>query len=264
MMAAATCPGCRGEIPASDLNMTEGVGLCRGCDRLWRLAQLVGGPSVDGSSGDEALPADLNPPGGCSVKELGDGRVFSSSCRGGPGGFFLIFALFWNSVISIFVITAAASLYEHIIGPPPSWFPFTQSTQLEDGGSDAGSMPLGMTIGLCVFLIPFVLIGGVTATLAVVSLVGRNEVTVRGGRGEVFTGVGPIGWRRRFDARAVQSVRMREAGSTTNGRRDKQIVIEADRTVKVGVLLSERRRTWLCAVLQRELGGKKGLRRAND
>jgi hypothetical protein len=65
--------------------------------------------------------------------------------------------------------------------------------------------------------------------------------------------VGPIGWTRRFSTDLVTSVRVTDSGSSTNNKPNKHIVIESDKTVKLGVMLSDRRRRWLAGVLRRVL-----------
>ena len=226
--------------------MKEGVGLCRACDKLWRLGEIAA--DAEDAAGDAV--AEEAPPSGCELRDLGNEVVVRATSRGGSGFFFLFFTLFWNSIVSIFVLIAAGSLYAHIIGPLPSWFPFTSTS---GKGQSANNMPLGMTIGLCVFLIPFVLVGAGTAIAAALGLAGHYRVTLRGEVGEVFTGVGPIGWTRRFDASAVKSVKIKTADSETNNKPNKEIVIEADRTVKFGVMLNERRRQWMVGVVRRLL-----------
>ena len=255
VMAMVSCPTCHAAIATDDLNMKEGVALCRACDRMWRLGEIAHDP--EDAAADEV--SEETPPSGCELNDLGNAVVIRAACRGGSGLFFLFFTLFWNSIVSVFVLLAVGSLYTHIVGPLPSWFPFTGTS---GKGKSANNMPLGMTIGLCVFLIPFVLVGVGTAMAAVLGLAGHYRVTLRGVEGEAFTGVGPIGWTRRFDASTVKSVKIKYADSETNDKPNKEIVIDADRTVKFGVMLTERRRQWMVGVVRRLLmpGAARGTR----
>ncbi len=246
-MPDVLCPRCSRVIPVDDLNIAEGVGLCRGCNGLWRLAELAQDPE-DGQS-DRAVESG-GIPSGCRLEDDGRETMVRATCRGPMGCFFLAFSLFWNSITSVFVAVAAGSLYQHVIGPLPSWFPTFAGSK--KGGLSAG-MSLGMTIGLCVFLIPFVAVGIGTFLAAAMGLLGRVEVRLREGRGTVFTGIGPLGLRRGFDATLVREVRVRLSKSETNGKPDRSIVIEADNRVELGGMLTEPRRRWMAGVLRKIL-----------
>lgn len=248
------CPACNSTIANTDINIAEGVALCRACDKLWKLRQLAADPE-DGAA-DAA--ANAPPPSGCSIRDqthnFSSETVISASCRGGTGCFFAFFATFWNSITWIFVTIAAGGLYANLVGPLPSWYPMSNSTVKSGSTSTTvAAMPLGMAIFLALFITPFVLIGLGTAAAAVLGLFGRVQVTLRGQEATVFTGVGHIGWNRRFAADTVRDVRIKESGSSTNNKPNKHIVIDADKTVKVGVLLSDARLRWLAGVLRRVL-----------
>lgn len=244
------CPTCHQPISPEEINITEGVGLCHTCDKLWRLRELAADPEDAAAK----LAATDSPPSGCRIRDLGSHTVITVSCRGALGCFFLFFATFWNSIVSFFLCAALGGLYTNLVGPLPTWYPGA-NTQIQSGSQTAtpNTMPLGMVIGLLCFLIPFVLVGIGTAIAAIMGLVGRVTITLRGQEATAFTGVGPIGWRRRFDASSVRTVRIRESGSSTNDQPNKHIVIEADKTVKIGLLLSDKRRRWLAGVLSRVL-----------
>jgi hypothetical protein len=245
-----TCPSCNSTIPNADINIAEGVALCRTCDKLWKLRDLAADPEEGAADAAASAP----PPSGCSIQDLGSETVISASCRGGTGCFFAFFATFWNSITWIFVTIAAGGLYTNLIGPLPSWYPMSNSTVKSGSTSTTvAAMPLNMAIFLALFITPFVLIGIGTAAAAVLGLFGRVQITLRGQDATVFTGVGPIGWTRRFNADTVRDVRIKESGSSTNNKPNKHIVIDADKTVKVGVLLSDARLRWLAGVLRRVL-----------
>jgi hypothetical protein len=253
-MSGITCPQCNSIIPEDDINVREGVGLCRTCDKVWRLAELaeeaVGPEEV---ITDAAMPDAL--PSGCWLRDSGTEVVVGARCRSGAGFFFLVFSLFWNSIVSIFVLIAAASLYQRLIGPLPAWFPAPLATGSGSSrhGSPGSNMPLGMTLFLCIFLIPFVLVGLGTFVGAMVGLIGKAEVRIRGSEGVAFTGVGSLGWKRRFEADLVRSVKIGDAGSTTNNKPDRAVIIESNARVKIGAMLSDQRRRWMAGALRKLL-----------
>src|SRR5256885_1368490 len=98
-MATNTCPACGQPITADDINIQEGVGLCRACGKLSRLGDIADQPAVDAN-------APATPPAGCSFEEpMEGGAVVRASLRS-PGGAVTALAvcLFWNGIVSVFVL----------------------------------------------------------------------------------------------------------------------------------------------------------------
>lgn len=245
-MAAMTpnlCPKCGGAIAVDDINIREGVGLCRSCGKLSRLAEIADAPAIDPKTIDA-------PPPGCMLEERpGGARLVKASMRSvGTAAGLLFVCLFWNGIVSVFVLIALAGLYTHFIGPLPQWFPAPGSGSGTNGNVGA-NMPLGMTLFLCVFLIPFVTVGLLIFGSFLTCLMGRVEVLVDGTIGRVRTGFGPFNWTRRFDPTKVKRVSEGFTSYQENGRSKPVIQIEADRTVKLGSLLEEGRRAWMMGVL---------------
>ena len=251
-MAAVICLECGDEIGPDDVNVGEGVAYCRGCGSLSRLSEILDQAEGDRedpfhpSAPERQVDPDV-PPRGCAIRDDGLQTTLRASARsagGIAGGLFA--TLFWNGIVSIFVLVAIAGTLHHILGSVPSWFPAPNF-------SSGGGMPLGMVLFLWIFLLPFIGIGLLLAGAFLTSLLGRVEVRVRHNRGVAFTGFGPFGWKRRFDAGAVRSVRMGRTTWKENNRSKPVIVIEADRTIRIGSILSDDRRAWLAAALRRLL-----------
>ena len=239
MSVPVTCRQCSREIPAADVNVGEGVAFCRACSRLIRLADIV----ADAEFG-EIDPE--RPPRGCRLVDDGDETVVRASARtiGGIAGL-MFAAAFWNGILSVFVLVAIGGTLQFVSGSIPSWFPAP--------GFDSpsgGDMSLGMLIFLWIFLLPFIGVGLLLAGSFLTILLGRVEVRVRLDRGAVLTGFGPIVWRRRFDASKVKSVRRGETRWSQSNQTQPVIVIEADRTVRLGSNLPEKRREWMLVVLR--------------
>lgn len=249
---ATTCP-CGATIPIEDINVPEGVALCRSCGKLSRLADLAGvekAPRDKGSKKDQAEErkalalAQGDPPSGCTIRDYGDRVTLRASARSlaGAAGL-LFFTLFWNGIVSVFVAVAVSGLWANLIGKPPHWFPAPNM--------NGGPMSLGMTIFLCIFLLPFLLIGSVMAACTLVTIAGKVEVRLRGPDGVVFTGVGPFGWKRRFNADSVEAILLTDADIEENGKKKRAIAIETNKkTLKFASLLPDRRRLWLGGVLK--------------
>lgn len=231
------CPQCSRPIPGDDVNVDEGVAYCRACNSVSRLSEILAaeraGPAADPGS----------PPPGCGVHGDGVQTILHASARS-AGGFLgaLFVAGFWNGIVSVFVLLALGSTLRHMLGSTPSWFPSPMA------GASGPSMPVGMTVFLWVFLTPFITIGLVMIGVVCLNAAGRLEVRIRGERGVVFLGCGPIGWTRRFDALSVRSVKLGETTWRENDRTKPVIVLTTDAaTIRFGSTLTEARRSWLLA-----------------
>ncbi len=232
------CPQCDAPIGPEAMNITEGVALCPTCGKLSRLSEVV----------DLTRPLGeliANPPHGCSIDEWGDHTTLHATLRSGTGLLGSLFvAIFWNGIVSVFVLSAMAGLYQNLVGPIPEWFP---APNIDD------EMSLGMVLFLCLFLVPFVLVGAFLIAAVCSFAFGRVEVTIDRHAARVRTGVGPFNWTSRFDPNKVDRV---EAGLTSwqsNDQHQEVIVIHSDRTVKFGSMLTETRRDWLRDVLRAKL-----------
>jgi hypothetical protein len=195
-----------------------------------------------------AVDLGADPPPGCAVLTDGPDTVLTASTRslGNALGAFAV-GLFWNGIVSVFILTAAASTLRHTVGSVPEWFPAPT-----DGKND-DFMPLGMTIFLWIFLLPFIAIGTLMVGAMLMSLFGRVEVYLRASDGVIFTGCGPFGWRRRFDLAAVRAVSVGKTKWKENDETKPLIVIACDRDVRFGSMLPDVRRAWLIAVLKKVL-----------
>jgi hypothetical protein len=234
-VTANVCPACGKAIATADVNVGEGVALCRGCGKLSRLSEVVDAPASRAALVEE-------PPLGCHVVDDGvEWRAEATTRSVGGAIAALFFAAFWNSIVGVFVAVALGSLWLRLVGPLPSWAPQTQA-----------GVPLAVACFLVLFLVPFVAVGLAMIGMVFMGLGGRVEVRMREGTGVIFTGVGPVGWRRRFDALAVTSVRIGEVIGSEGGR-SKHIEMRLGahgRRLKFGTGLSEQRREWLTGVCQ--------------
>ncbi|MFM1770257.1 MAG: hypothetical protein RJA22_2786 [Verrucomicrobiota bacterium] len=240
----ATCPKCRRAIPAEDLNVATDVAVCRPCDAIHRLSALL-------EEGELTAVDVSRPPKGTWFRRQGLTVVAGGSLRSVTGVVgLLFFCLFWNGIVSVFVTMAAASTLRLMGAPLPAWFP--------EAKMDTGGMGWGFTLFLWAFLTPFIAIGLAVAGGVVMSLGGRTEVTLQGGDSSVFTGVGPLGRRRRFDAREVQSIRIvdetwRTSKGGTRQTREGVIQLRDGTKVKFGSGLREERLDFVVGALRREL-----------
>ena len=192
-----------------------------------------------------------HPPAGIWHRDDGRELVVGATHRSLPAAIgALAFALFWNGIVSVFVLIAIAATLGHLNVPVPDWFP---APEMNDS-----PMGVGMTIFLWVFLTPFIVVGLVMIGAFFSALAGRTEVCVSDSQGVVLTGIGPLGWRRRFDVHSVKDVRIDDhhwRDSDGDRHSKTRIVIETreGKQIKFGTLLSEERRRFVAAVLRNAL-----------
>jgi len=245
------CPECGAPIAQADINMAEGVALCRACGRLSRLGDVA----MADSPPAPAFPG--TPPSGCRFIDGGPGgeTELHATIRSGSAVFFLIFATFWNSIVSIFVVIAIAGLYSRLIGPLPSWYPNPPMSSGKHGTPHpASSMSTSELTFMCLFLIPFVLVGIGTALVALIGLLGSLRIRIDPTAVRVRTGLGPLAWTRTIDPTRITRVSIGQTSWQQNNRTLPLIVIAAaDREVKFGSQLSPERRNWMAAVLRQRL-----------
>jgi len=219
------------------------IAFCRTCNLSHRLSTLTSGTTVDEN-------VDVSrPPAGTWFRRDGDGVVVGSTLRSvGQAVGLLFFCLFWNGIVSVFVSIAVASSLHHLGLSLPRWVPMLKGSVL----------PVGMTIFLWVFLTPFIAVGLVLFVTFLSSLAGRSELRIQAGAGSLFTGVGPLGFRKRFSASEVREVRIEERrwrDSDGDSRRKMQIVIETTgNPVSFGSMLTQERRRFVAGAIKKELG----------
>jgi hypothetical protein len=244
-MVTPTCPKCKNVIRSDDINVVTDVALCRVCNLSCALSEVAHGNGIDPN-------LDLSrPPKGAWQRSTGLGTVIGASHRsvGGAIGA-LAFSLFWNGIVSIFVALALSSTLALLGVGRPSWFP----KPIMNGGA----IGWGTTIFLWVFLTPFIAIGLAMIAAFLSCLAGRTEATIGDWQGEIFTGVGPIGWRKKFKTDQVKSVRVEDKqwrDSDGDRRSSTQITIEMKegKPLKFGSSLPKDRRQFLAGALRKAL-----------
>lgn len=284
------CPDCKQVFLPDDVNVGTDVAFCRRCNKAQVLSTLVsagaGGIASRGKAfkwgvslatmaakraGEgnlqseaerermEAMLAAVDisrPPAGAWYRDDGIELCVGATMRSVGGALALLaFSLFWNGIVSVFVSLAIAGTIQQLGFTVPAWFP---SPTMKGSGIHNGIMSLGMVVFMWIFLTPFIVIGCAMIGGFLSCLFGRVEVTVRDAAGTVFTGIGAIGFRQRFDASAVTGVRIVEKVSvdSESGRtKSTRIVIDADRPVKFGSTMKDERRWFIAGALRKALVG---------
>ncbi|MEM1422948.1 MAG: hypothetical protein AAGH64_02985 [Planctomycetota bacterium] len=251
-MPNIACAQCAASIPTADVNIAEGVALCRSCNSITSLADMV--------EAQEDLPtADPDVvPEGCRVDSDGISKTFVVKVRSVVGGvFLLLFSTAWCSITSLFVGLGVAGVLAHLGMQPPSWVPGMGS----GGGSQ---IPLVMSIAILLFMLPFIAIGIFTFVMALTSFFGVLRVRIEGTRGTAFTGVGPIGLRKKFDTSRITDIRIeeklsdyRDSEGRSRTRHTRFVEINAGKRLRLASMASEERQDWLAAALHRHVSGRR-------
>jgi len=242
-MATPTCSKCRTEIPSDDVNVASDLAYCRRCNLSFKLSELTHGAELT-----EDLDLN-NPPAGAWYRGEGVTTVIGATHRSVGAAFgTLAIALFWNGIVSVFVFFVTVNTLKHLHLPVPRWFP----------APDNAGMSVGMTIFMWIFLTPFIVIGLAMIAAFLSALGGRSEVRITNAEGMVFSGIGPLGYRRRFDATSVKDVRIddkRWRDSDGDRQRKTHIVIETreGKLIRFGSMLREDRRKFVAGAVRRAL-----------
>jgi hypothetical protein len=85
------------------------------------------------------------------------------------------------------------------------------------------------------------------------SVGGRTEVRIDQNSGVVFTGIGPLGYRRRFTPAEVSDVRIEESYGDNQTKTHVVIETREGRIIKLGSMLPEERRRFIAGALNKTL-----------
>lgn len=206
------CPSCRGQIPLADVNVAADLAICRQCDREFSYVEL----RSKSSQIDQVFDIS-SPPAGAWYRDDFDGVRLGATTRSWGALFLVPFTLVWSGF-------SLGGIYgSQIISGKFEWF-------------------------LSLFGLPF-LIGSIFLIgMTLMTLVGKVAVRVdRHGSTVVFTGVGPIGRRQRFNLNEMQI----NESAVGNNDQSTAIVVQGPTRHSFGSMLSEQRLYFLLAALRK-------------
>lgn len=214
MQSKLVCLKCRSEIPLSDVNVSTDIALCRQCGQTWSYADLL-------ADKESAEIDTMAPPKGAWFHEVPPCSFeVGVSTRSAAALFLVPFMCVWSGF-------SLGGIY----------------------GSQFMKGQFNLTMSL--FGIPFVLGTLLFGSIALMTVCGKVVVRVDGENGTVFTGVGPIGWRRRLNWRGVSSVRCTESYGR-RGSVSRQIKFEGETPLSFASGVKEERLNFMLAVLRRK------------
>jgi hypothetical protein len=216
MSSEAVCPKCRRKIPLEDVNVATDIALCRSCVQTWKYSEIV---QVD----DAASRYLTHPPPGTWRRENPPNGFEVGASTRSPLAFVLIpFMCLWSG-------SSLTAIY---------------GMQIHKGH---------FSLGTSLFGLPFLLGTVGLGSVALMAICGKVVVSVDRDNGMIFTGVGQVGWRRRFNWRGVTAIRRTERHGR-NGPQP-QITLEGEKRLRFGTGLKAERMDYLLAVLQSKWRG---------
>jgi hypothetical protein len=208
------CPKCRAKIPLEDVNVATDLALCRRCNQTWGYADLIEDTKLA-----DVIPSA--PPKGTWYRETGPRAFEVGTTLRSPIAFFLVpFMCVWSG-------GSLGGIY---------------GTQIAKGHFDLTQSLFG---------IPFLLGTLLFGSIAVMSVCGKVAVKVDGEAGVIFTGVGPVGWRRRFNWRGVTAIHCTEK-TGNRGATSEQITLEGEKRMNFAGGVKTERLDFMLAMLRKK------------
>jgi hypothetical protein len=201
-------------LPLDDVNVASDVALCRPCGSAFKVGELIQYAAAPMVDPDR-------PPRGAWYEETFDGFRAGATTRSCIALFLVPFMCVWSG-------GSLGGIY---------------GSQIARGQFNPGMSLFGIP-----FLLGTIFLGG----FALMTLCGRHVVSVEGDEGIVFTGVGPVGMRKRFAWSEVTGVE-EDVHSGGRGGPSRSIRLNGVNPITFGSLLSEPRRQFLLAMLRRKL-----------
>lgn len=214
------------------MNVDNDLAICHECNEAFKISRLLEPqpePQVyenAGWIGDDDGSFSINdPPGGVSYDNYGMGWRIAATTRNAAAFFLVPFMCVWSGF-------SLGGIY---------------GSQIAEGKFD----PIRSLFG-----IPFVLGTLLFGSFAVLSVIGRTVIRsddMDHNAASIFTGVGPIGWTRRF---RWSDVRRIDETISSGKNRSKRITLYCDNgDIHFGGMLSEKRRRYVLLALRQLVVG---------
>ncbi len=210
------CPFCRSPIGMNDVNVSTDIALCRTCGKTSSFALVSGNASVSLEAIDR-IPMHMQ-----VARDPVLGKTITYRKKSAILLFLIPFTAFWSGM-------SMWGIY---------------GTQLASGHFDLGKSLFGLP-----FLIGTVILVSVILFL----LLGKWQIRLHRGEGEVFLGIGPLGWTRRFTYNRETRIALRNSSVRSNNTPLQAIVVQnGDDEFMFGATLTQEAKQFIAATLLQE------------
>ncbi|MBN2302609.1 MAG: hypothetical protein JXN60_08845 [Lentisphaerae bacterium] len=213
------CPLCKAVIPPDDVNVATDLALCRTCGNTSSFSIVSGSSEI-------SLDVLANPPRCVKIERDFSEATVITYRRLSPVLLFLIpFTTFWSGL-------SMWGIY---------------GSQFRKGEFDLSQSLFGL---------PFLF--GTVVLLSIITflLVGKWLITLKKGMGNVFVGVGSLGWSRSFTYNRDTVISMRMTNVQVNNVSQKGILIRnASTDLIFGTMLKEEAKQFIAAAIMKEVKG---------
>lgn len=213
------CPFCKTRVPTAHVNVSTDVALCPNCDEAFSVsAAIAAGNGVDNFN-------IACPPAGAWFADTGANWQVGATTRSWGAFFIVPFTCVWSGF-------SIGGIY----------------------GTQIANAEFNVVMSL--FGIPFLVGSLILGGLSLMSICGKMTVSVAGHEGGVFTGVGSLGWTRRFDWLSIQTVEEDYLGYHYSGSSGQVIALVGQSRIRFGSMLSDARRYYLLQTLRKLLANR--------
>lgn len=210
MNAKIACPKCLRRIPPDDANASTDIALCRACAERFSLVGLLH---------DQETPvAGMNqpPPPGAWYRQTAGGLELGATTRSASAFLIVPFTVVWSG-FSLGII---------------------YGSQLFKGE---------LNWKLSLFGLPFVIGSMLMVIFALMTSCGKVRVRANGNDGEIFTGIGLVGWRWRFNWNELRRIDYKTFPPSIRNRKTAPVIelTTVSKRKSIGALLTEKRKRFI-------------------
>jgi hypothetical protein len=211
------CPKCLAEVPQTHINVATDVAQCTQCHNVFKISENI-------SAQIDPHFDKNNPPNGAWIEQGYETMTLGATTRSWMALFIVPFMLVWSG-------GSLGGIY---------------GTQIMEGNFNPFTSLFGIP-----FLIGTIFLG----SYALMTVFGKVEITLNTEGGKIFTGIGVIGWTKRFIWSDISTIR-EEVSYSSKGNATKSILLEGKTRLDFGSMLSEERRYYILKSLQQILAKK--------
>jgi hypothetical protein len=206
------CPKCNAVISNENINIQTDIARCIVCNYIFNISEAV-------ASDDSFFDLNNTPSGAWIDREFNQITVGATTIS--PIAFFLVpFMLVWSA-------GSIGGIY---------------GSQIISGVFD----PF-----MCLFGIPFIIGSVIFWTLALMAIWGKIEIVLTNDGGEIFTGIGNVGIKKRFLWKEVSSITEEKSNLSYPGSKSGLILIKGKNRIEFGRGLNTERSYYILKSLQK-------------